>query len=74
VTEKADLTTKAKEAASLFGEASLPLRERNWDEEGTASQMKHRISLCSPGCPGSCSVDQAGFELREILSPLPPEC
>jgi hypothetical protein len=21
------------------------------------------ISLCSPGCPGTCSVVQAGFEL-----------
>jgi hypothetical protein len=23
-----------------------------------------RVSLCSPGCPGTYSVDQAGFELR----------
>ena len=35
-----------------------------------------RISLCSPGCPGTCSVDQADLELIEIhLSlPLPPLC
>ena len=28
--------------------------------------MKHnnRVSLCSPGCPGTHSVDQAGLELR----------
>jgi hypothetical protein len=24
----------------------------------------HRVSLCSPGCPGTHSVDQAGLELR----------
>jgi hypothetical protein len=24
----------------------------------------HRVSLCSPGCPGIHSVDQAGLELR----------
>jgi hypothetical protein len=25
-----------------------------------------RVSLCSPGCPGTHSVDQAGLELRNI--------
>ena len=26
-----------------------------------------RVSLCSFGtCPGTCSVDQAGFELRDL--------
>jgi hypothetical protein len=24
------------------------------------------VSLCSPGCPGTHSVDQAGFELRNL--------
>jgi hypothetical protein len=24
-----------------------------------------RVSLCSPGCPGTHSVDQAGLELRK---------
>jgi hypothetical protein len=24
-----------------------------------------RVSLCSPGCPGAHSVDQAGFKLRD---------
>jgi hypothetical protein len=24
-----------------------------------------RVSLCSPGYPGTCSVDQAGLELRD---------
>ena len=26
--------------------------------------FQDRVSLCSPGCPGTCSVDQAGLELR----------
>ena len=26
----------------------------------------HRVSLCSPGCPGTCSADQAGLELRDL--------
>jgi hypothetical protein len=25
---------------------------------------RDRVSLCSPGCPGTHSVDQAGLELR----------
>jgi hypothetical protein len=25
---------------------------------------RNRVSLCSPGCPGTHSVDQAGFDLR----------
>jgi hypothetical protein len=25
-----------------------------------------RVSLCSPGCPGTHSTDQAGFELRNL--------
>ena len=24
------------------------------------------ISLCSPGCPGTPSADQAGFKLRDL--------
>jgi hypothetical protein len=26
----------------------------------------YRVSLCSPGCPGAHSVDQAGLELRNL--------
>jgi hypothetical protein len=26
----------------------------------------YQVSLCSPGCPGTCSVDQAGLELRDV--------
>jgi hypothetical protein len=26
--------------------------------------FQDRVSLCIPGCPGTHSVDQAGFELR----------
>ena len=33
-----------------------------------------RISLCSPGCPETHSVDQAGLELTEIHMPLPLKC
>ena len=25
-----------------------------------------RVSICSPGCPGTCSVDQAGLDLRDL--------
>jgi hypothetical protein len=25
-----------------------------------------RVSLCSPGCPGTHSVDQAGLKLRDL--------
>ena len=31
-----------------------------------------RVSLCSPGCPETCSVDQAGLEPIDLL--LLPEC
>jgi hypothetical protein len=27
-------------------------------------EEKDRVSLCSPGCPGTHFVDQAGLELR----------
>jgi hypothetical protein len=36
--------------------------------------FQNRVSLCSPSCPGTCFVDQAGLELTEIHLPLPPEC
>jgi hypothetical protein len=26
--------------------------------------FQDRVSLCSPGCPGTHSIDQAGLELR----------
>ena len=32
-----------------------------------------RVSLCSPDCPGTCSVDQASLT-SEIHLPLPPDC
>ena len=28
-------------------------------------RFQDRVSLGSSGCPGTCSVDQAGFELRD---------
>jgi hypothetical protein len=27
---------------------------------------RDRVSLCSPGCPGTHAVDQAGLELRNL--------
>jgi hypothetical protein len=32
------------------------------------SVFQDRVSLYSPGCPGTCSVDQAGLELRDPLA------
>jgi hypothetical protein len=28
--------------------------------------FRDKVSLCSPGCPGTHSVDQAGLELRNL--------
>jgi hypothetical protein len=28
--------------------------------------FRDRVSLCSPGCPGTHSVDQAGLELKNL--------
>ena len=28
--------------------------------------FQDRISGCSPGCPGTCSVDPAGLKLRDL--------
>jgi hypothetical protein len=33
-------------------------------EKSTLNLIRDRVSLCSPGCPGTHSVDQAGLELR----------
>lgn len=30
---------------------------------------RDRVPLCSPGCPGTCYVDQSGLKFRD-----PPEC
>jgi hypothetical protein len=32
-------------------------------------EFRDRVSLCSPGCPGTHSVDQAGLELRSLPAP-----
>ena len=40
---------------------------------GGGREAGDRVSLCSPDCPGICSVDKAGFELTEIHLPLPPK-
>jgi hypothetical protein len=33
--------------------------------------FQDKVSLCSPGCPETHSVDQAGLEFPEICLPLP---
>ena len=33
--------------------------------------FRDRVSLCSPGCPGTHSVDQAGLELRNLPASAP---
>jgi hypothetical protein len=32
-----------------------------------------KFPICSSGCPGTCFIDQAGLELRDLL-PLSPRC
>jgi hypothetical protein len=32
--------------------------------------LRHYFSLCIPGCPATCSIDQDGLELIEIFLPL----
>jgi hypothetical protein len=34
------------------------------DRQTFFSFFRDKVSLCSPGCPGTHSVDQAGLELR----------
>jgi hypothetical protein len=36
------------------------------DEYEVSFFFPDRVSLCSPGCPGTHSVDQAGLELRNM--------
>jgi hypothetical protein len=41
--------------------------------------FRDRVSLCSPGCPGTHSVDQAGLELpgagiKGVRAPPLPSC
>ena len=26
------------------------------------------VSLCSPGCPGTCSIDEAGLKFRDLTA------
>jgi hypothetical protein len=36
--------------------------------------FSRQVFLCSPDCPGTHSVDQAGLKFTEIYPPLPPKC
>ena len=33
--------------------------------------FKDQVYLCSPGCPGTCCVDQAGLKLRDLPASAP---
>jgi hypothetical protein len=47
--------------------------ESTWrKEEPSPFFPQDRVSLCSPSCPGTHSVDQAGLELRNLPA-LPPK-
>jgi hypothetical protein len=60
---------------NLLAHKGWPCDDALWTDEqrvNTSQQRHHtqrkmvwfRVSLCSPGCPGTHSVDQAGLELR----------
>ena len=36
--------------------------------------FQDKVSLCSPGCPGTHSVDQAGLKYHPSTLPLPLKC
>ena len=36
--------------------------------------FRERVSRCSPGCAGTCSIDQADLKLTETELPLPLRC
>ncbi|EGW04302.1 hypothetical protein I79_010210 [Cricetulus griseus] len=38
------------------------------------SLFRARVSLCSPGCPGTHYGDQPAWNLEILLLPLPPKC
>ncbi|GAB1287053.1 Targeting protein for Xklp2 [Apodemus speciosus] len=64
--EKANLENKFLQQSgrgeSFQGKASLRKAKL---PQGCVTPLKaDRVSLCSPGCPGTHSVDQAGLELR----------
>jgi hypothetical protein len=55
-----ELVSSAKEVSTFFvaGNGEGELFCFIWD----------RLSLCTFGCPGTCSVDQAGLELRDLAA------
>jgi hypothetical protein len=63
----------AKKASRICSQSTVNLNKKSMAESGWRT-LRHRVSLCSPGCPGTHSVDQAGLELTEIYLPLPPKC
>ena len=64
--------------------SSLEGKNRGFPQDKLATQtflvlfvglsFQDRVFLYSLGCPGTCSVDQAGLKLAEIHLSLPPKC
>jgi hypothetical protein len=51
---------------SLHISQTLPYRLLLLSSSSLFLVFRDRVSLCSPGCPGTHSVDQAGLELRNL--------
>ena len=51
-----------------FGVSHIYRLESFW---GAFAGVQDQVSLCSAGCPGTHSVDQAGLELMEVCLPPP---
>jgi hypothetical protein len=46
----------------------VKMTDQQWNFLGILGEgwVWDRVSLCSPGCPGTHSVDQAGLKLRNL--------
>jgi hypothetical protein len=50
----------------LFPDCPLPVNPNDMMSFYLYFYFRDRVSPCSPGCPGTRSVDQAGLELRDL--------
>ena len=72
---QSDFCTNAPASVSPCWDSSMSSFDNVYfDESGFCLFVADRVSLCSPGCPGTHSINQAGLELTEIHLPLPPGC
>ena len=60
-----DLKPSPSEEQQVLLTAELSLQSRNNNKKQHLFFFLDRVSLCSPGCPGIHSVDQAGLKLRD---------